>query len=180
VKPTILTENHPEISVVFPHTRLSQAVTKWAGGENFCGMKAPSPGEACQENWRAGNWRLGFELRFGTDQAAALSFAPVSLAPARRLTFPDQQQNLQNAAEQRVADRCDGGIKMSSYPDTHFRTFPCLNLSQIAGGVWSSCGRTKKDCGGMSGFCSVPECCCSSLCASFLCDYDGCSAVATA
>jgi len=33
-------------------------------------------------------------------KAAALSFAPVRLAPARRLTFPDQQQNLQNAAGQ--------------------------------------------------------------------------------
>jgi hypothetical protein len=96
-----------------------------------------------------------------------VGFSPVSLAPARWLTFPDRQQDLQSAAQQSVADRCDGGLKMSSYPDTHLRTFPCLNLSQTAGGVWSSCGGTKKDCEGRSGFCSAPECCCSSLCASF-------------
>ena len=39
---------------------------------------------------------------------AALSSAPVSLAPARRLTFPDQQQNFQNAAGPR---KCDSTIK---------------------------------------------------------------------
>lgn len=50
---------------------------------------------------RAIEWRL----------EAALSFAPVSLAPARRLTFPDQQQNLQNPAEHSVATECELIIK---------------------------------------------------------------------
>jgi hypothetical protein len=57
-----------------------------------------------------------YRLRSGEARAAALSFAPVSLAPARRLTFPDQQQNLQNAAEQSVANQCDGGVKNKSSP----------------------------------------------------------------
>jgi len=35
----------------------------------------------------------------------------VSLAPARRLTFPDQQQNLQNAAHYSLASECDGNVK---------------------------------------------------------------------
>jgi hypothetical protein len=39
----------------------------------------------------------------------------VSLAPARRLTFPDQQQNFQNAAEHRITSECDREIKFPSW-----------------------------------------------------------------
>jgi hypothetical protein len=35
----------------------------------------------------------------------------VRLAPVGRLTFPDQQQDLQNAADSSVTSECDGSVK---------------------------------------------------------------------
>jgi hypothetical protein len=42
-----------------------------------------------------------------------LGFAPVSLARMARLTFPDQQQDLQNAAGFTLAIECDGSGKFA-------------------------------------------------------------------
>jgi hypothetical protein len=37
----------------------------------------------------------------------------VRLVPMGKPTFPDRQQDLQNAAESRVTRECDGGVKFS-------------------------------------------------------------------
>ena len=38
------------------------------------------------------------------------------LVPVRKLTLPDQQQDLQNAAEVSVASECDGSVKVPRLP----------------------------------------------------------------
>ena len=35
------------------------------------------------------------------------------LVPVEKLTFPDQQQDLQNAAEFSLASECDGSVKFA-------------------------------------------------------------------
>jgi hypothetical protein len=44
-------------------------------------------------------------------QCAALSRAPVRLVPVGKPTFPDQQLDLQNAANHSLTDQCDGNVK---------------------------------------------------------------------
>jgi len=49
----------------------------------------------------------------------------VRLVPVEKLTFPDQQQDLQNAAEHSLASECDGDVK-----------FPRLPVEADSGAIW--------------------------------------------